>query len=101
MLFDPRRSLVLAAIGVIAIAAVIHFAVLSSAPLLRPSRLVRADGERTAGRRGRPSARAVTRRRPLHDSGRDGRKPAPAPVGSILRRRPRRRADEGIMRCPC
>lgn len=30
MLFDPRRSLVLAAIGVIAIAFVIHFAVLSS-----------------------------------------------------------------------
>ena len=30
MLFDPRRALVLAAIGVIAIAAVIHFAVLSS-----------------------------------------------------------------------
>jgi len=30
MLFDPRRTLVLAAIGVVAIAAVIHFAVLSS-----------------------------------------------------------------------
>lgn len=30
MLFDPRRALVLAAIGVVLIAAVIHFVVLSS-----------------------------------------------------------------------
>jgi hypothetical protein len=30
MLFDPRRALVLAAIGVVLIAAVLHFAVLSS-----------------------------------------------------------------------
>jgi light-harvesting complex 1 alpha chain len=30
MLFDPRRALVLAAIGVVFIAAVIHFVVLSS-----------------------------------------------------------------------
>ena len=30
MLFDPRRSLVLAAIGVVAIAIILHFVVLSS-----------------------------------------------------------------------